>query len=63
MENNKLCSKCGSEEKKQGKLFGIGCLHSLDANTGLGGSEIIVEFCSKCGNVTNMKVKNPSAIK
>ena len=63
MESNNACSKCGSEEKKKGKIFGIASLQSLDSNTGFGGSEIIVEFCNKCGNVTNMKVKNPSAIK
>lgn len=63
MEYNNACNKCGSIEKKQGKISGIASLHSLDSKTGLGGSELIVEFCNDCGEVTSIKVKNPSAIK
>lgn len=63
MENNNACSKCGSIERKRGKIFGIAALQSLDSNTGFGGSELIVEFCKDCGEVTSIKVKNPSAIK
>lgn len=63
MENNKACSNCGSTQSKQGKISGIASLQSLDSKIGLGGSEIIVEFCSNCGEVISMKVKNPSAIK
>jgi len=63
LENNNACSKCGSIERKQGKISGIASLQSLDSRTGLGGSELIVEFCKDCGEVTSIKVKNPSAIK
>ena len=63
MDNINACSKCGSTERKQGKIAGMASLQSLDSKTGLGGSELMVEFCSDCGEVTSIKVKNPSAIK
>ncbi|MBU3171698.1 hypothetical protein [Clostridium estertheticum] len=63
MENNNGCSKCGSTDIKQGKIAGISSLQSLNSRTGLGGSELLVNFCNSCGEVTSIKVKNPSAIK
>ncbi|WP_207733826.1 hypothetical protein [Clostridium sp. 1001275B_160808_H3] len=31
--------------------------------TGLGGSEVLIDFCSKCGKVIEMIVENPDKIK
>lgn len=57
------CEKCGSDCFKEGKIAGISAVKSLDAKTGLGGSELIVTFCKECGTVSRLTVKNPDAIK
>lgn len=57
------CNKCGEENSKSGKITGIAAVQSLDSRTGLGGSDLLITFCSKCGNVIEMKVANPEKIK
>ena len=62
MENNrKICPMCGSSQTMQGKLHGTASLQSLDARTGLGGSELIFTFCKDCGEVLGIKVKSPGS--
>lgn len=63
MDKQKVCSKCGGTSFKIGKLFGVAAVHSLDARTGVGGSDLLVEFCDACGNVEGITVKNPENIK
>lgn len=56
------CPVCGSESIKKGKIHGIASLQSLNSRTSLGGSELIVSFCSDCGEVLRMKVADPEKI-
>lgn len=60
---NLICKNCMKSEIKVGKISGIAALQSLDSKTGIGGSELKVYFCSKCGEVIKMIVNNPDAIK
>ncbi|GAA0735265.1 hypothetical protein [Clostridium oceanicum] len=60
---NKTCSKCGSNILKKGKLSGVAAVKSLNSKTGLGGSDLQVTFCSKCGTVIEMTVLDPDKIK
>lgn len=62
MNNNLVCDKCGNDNVKVGKISGIAALKSMNAKTGIGGSEIKVYFCSECGKVIEMVVDNPDAI-
>lgn len=63
MENIKLvCDKCNNTNIKVGKISGIAALKSLNAKTGIGGSEVKVYFCAECGKVLEMFVENPEAI-
>ena len=63
MESKKTCSVCGSENIKTGKLHGVASLQSLDARTGLNGSDLHMSFCADCGEVIGIKVANPDKIK
>lgn len=63
MESKQVCSKCGNGNFKTGKLFGIASVHSLDSKVGLGGSELLINFCDSCGKVESLIVKNPEEIK
>ena len=47
----------------QAKLHGSASLQSLDARTGLGGSELIFTFCKDCGEVLGIKVKSPGSVR
>jgi len=58
-----LCNQCKGTETKEGKLFGVAGIHPMDAKHGLGGSDVIIRFCAKCGMVLNMQVKNPESLK
>lgn len=62
MENGKICPECGSNDRKQGKLFGYAALHPLDSRVGIGGSDLIFTYCARCGEVLNIKVNNPEKI-
>lgn len=57
-----ICTVCGSEEMKTGKLMGIASLQSLSSRSGLGGSELNLTFCAKCGEVRSIKVVEPDKI-
>lgn len=57
------CDKCGESTIKRGKLTGVAAIQSLDSKTGLGESEVLIDFCSKCGKVIEMTVENPDKIK
>ena len=59
----KKCVKCGQENLKNGKITGIAAVQSLSSRTGLGGSELLITFCGDCGNVIEMRVKEPNKIK
>ena len=63
MENKKTCSACESKNIKTGKLHGVASLQSLDARSGLNGSELHMSFCADCGEVIGIKVANPDKIK
>lgn len=58
----KKCTVCGNEKIKKGKLHGVASLQSLNSRTGLGGSELIVSFCSECGEVLGIKVAAPERV-
>ena len=61
--NKKTCSACGGENIKTGKLHCVASLQSLDARTGLNGSDLHLSFCADCGEVIGIKVANPDKIK
>lgn len=64
MEEKKfICKECQGTTMKEGKLSGIAAVRSLNAKTGLGGSEVRVCFCEKCGAVAAMYVEHPEAVK
>lgn len=63
MTTQKKCTVCGSEKTKIGKLHGVATLQSLDARTGLSGSELHMVFCADCGEVIEIKVTEPDKIK
>lgn len=52
------CKKCGNDTFNEGKLSGYAKLLSMETffNTG---SNMIVTFCSRCGEVNSMRVENP----
>lgn len=62
-KNMEKCPICGSEKTKQGKLMGIATLQSMDARSGIGGSELNFTFCAECGEVLGIKVVDPDKIK
>lgn len=63
MESIQVCSKCGNSSYKTGKIFGIASVHSLDSKVGIGGSDLLINFCDSCGTVESLIVKNPEEIK
>ena len=58
----KKCTVCGNEKIKKGKLHGVASLQALNSRAGIGGSELIVSFCSECGEVLDIKVANPERV-
>lgn len=58
----KKCMVCGNEKIKKGKLHGVASLQPLNSRVGIGGSELIVSFCSECGEVLGIKVANPEKV-
>ncbi len=44
------------------KLHGVASLQALKSRVGVGGSELIVSFCSECGEVLGIKVANPEKV-
>lgn len=58
----KKCTVCGNERIKKGKLHGVASLLALNSRVGVGGSELIVSFCSECGEVLGIKVANPEKV-
>ncbi len=59
----KKCTMCGCEKIKKGKIHGMAAVVPLYYRTGMFGSALIVSFCSKCGEVLDMKVANPDKVK
>lgn len=58
----KKCTVCGNEKIKKGKLHGVASLQALNSRVGIGGSELIISFCSECGEVLDIKVANPERV-
>lgn len=58
----KKCTVCGNEKIKKGKLHGVASLQALNSRVGVSGSELIVSFCSACGEVLSIKVANPEKV-
>ncbi len=58
----KKCTVCGNEKIKKGKLHGVASLQALKSRVGVGGSELIVSFCSECGEVLGIKAANPEKV-
>lgn len=58
----KKCTLCGNEKIKKGKLHGVASLQALNSHVGIGGSELIISFCSECGEVVDIKVANPERV-
>lgn len=59
----KKCTECGCEKIKKGKVHGIAAVMSLNSRSGSFGSALIVSFCSRCGEVLDIKVANPDKVK
>ncbi|MGL9749475.1 hypothetical protein [Enterococcus sp. DIV0170] len=59
---DETCPVCNSKEMKTGKLTGVASVQSLNARTGLGGSELQLTFCANCGEVVRLNVLNPEEI-
>lgn len=59
----KKCTVCGCEKIKKGKIHGMAAVLSVKSRNGMFGSALIVSFCSKCGEVLDMKVANPEKVK
>lgn len=58
----KKCTVCGNEKIKKGKLHGVASLQPLNSRIRIGGSELIVSFCSECGEVLGINVANPEKV-
>ena len=58
----KKCPVCGNDKVKKGKLHGVASLQALNSRVGVGGSELIVSFCSECGEVLGNKVAKPQKV-
>ena len=58
----KKCTVYGNEKIKKGKLHGVASLQPLNSRIGIGGSELIVSFCSECGEVLGINVANPEKV-
>lgn len=58
----KKCPVCGNDKVKKGKLHGVASLQALNSRVGVGGSELIVSFCSECGEVLGIKVAKPQKV-
>ncbi len=55
MEQKKMkCPECGCIKIGKGKFEGAGKLYPIDKFFSTG-SEVIVEVCTKCGNILKMK--------
>lgn len=62
MEHEIKCPECGSTEIGKGNLDGYALLRPADKMFSLG-SPIIVELCTNCGLVINLRVKKPEKFK
>lgn len=56
------CKACGNDEFFQGRL-GNGFTMVTPLNKLFGSSRMILTFCSKCGEVTSIKIENPKKFK
>jgi hypothetical protein len=61
METNK-CEVCSSSELGEGVWSGYARLNPK-GKFSLSGSNVIVDVCSDCGHIQNMRVKNPKIFK
>ncbi|SEQ66181.1 hypothetical protein SAMN05216362_12125 [Piscibacillus halophilus] len=52
------CKVCGNDEFYKGRL-GSGTTSLRPLNKIMGSSFMILTFCSKCGEVSSIKVENP----
>lgn len=59
--SNEVCPKCGSSEFGRGIL--TGAYLTPENKLFSGGNKIVLEVCTECGNVLNMKVNNPHKFK
>lgn len=59
--SNEVCPKCGSSEFGRGIL--TGAYLTPENKLFSGGNKLILEVCTECGNVLNMKVNNPHKFK
>ncbi|WP_373598651.1 hypothetical protein [Paraclostridium bifermentans] len=59
---NEICPKCGSSEFGNGELTGSWIVPK-DNPFSLTGSKLILEICTECGHVVNMKVNKPHKFK
>jgi len=62
-EESVVCKNCNSSKIKVGETSGIAAVRDIRSKTGLGGSELRIYFCERCGMVVEMYVENPDAIK
>ncbi|PRR82041.1 transcription initiation factor TFIIIB [Clostridium vincentii] len=62
MENNNGCPVCGCTEIGKGKLIGHANMIPVDKFFS-GGSEIVADICTKCGQVLSLKVIKPEMFK
>ncbi|WP_042224224.1 hypothetical protein [Oceanobacillus manasiensis] len=56
------CKACGSDHFVQGRM-GNGATSVKPIDKLSGGSFIMLTFCSECGEVSSIKVENPSKFK
>lgn len=64
MEQRKECPECGCKKIAQAKLDISVKLYPVDALFKImNGSEVIVEVCTKCGYILNMRALKPEKFK
>ncbi len=58
MEESRKCPECGSTKFGSGRWKGYGALMPADKVFSMG-SEVLVDLCTACGLVINLRVKDP----
>jgi predicted RNA-binding Zn-ribbon protein involved in translation (DUF1610 family) len=60
IKNKTNCPVCGAAEIKQGKQKGIYArMYPINSKLNIGGSDIIADICTNCGNIISMRVARP----
>ena len=62
MEEKRKCPECGSVNFGKGKWRGYSALMPMDKLFSMG-SEVLVELCTDCGLIVNLRVQNPQKFK